>query len=406
MGTTRQKNKGSSYYHICHLAKQKKLSFPSPNNMCNTIFELLHIDVWGPFSVETVDGYRYFLTIVDDHSRATWIYLMRTKNEVLTMFPTFINQVENQYNVKVKSVRSDNAQELKFTSFFKEKGIVPYHSCPETPEQNSVVERKHQHILNVARAFMFQSQLPLAYWGECVLTAVFVINRTLSPLLGNKTPHEILAGKKPSYDQIRTFECLCYGSTSPKQRHKFQPRSRACLFLGYPSGYKGYKLLDLETHQISISRNVFFHEDIFPLASSIMSEDGLQLFTPSHSLSSGTTPLSPSPEITSPEISSLSHPSSHLPPKISSRIRKPSAHLQDYHCFNVDSNTTHLISSSLSYSKISPSHLSYINTITKIPIPQSYSEAKNSKEWCEAVDKEFGGNGSYEDLGSYSVTGW
>lgn len=104
LGTTRHKNKGSSYCHICHLAKQNKLFFPSSNNMCNTIFEVLHIDIWGPFSVETVDGYRYFLTIVDDHSRATWIYLMRTKNEVLTLFPTFINQVENQYNVKVKSV--------------------------------------------------------------------------------------------------------------------------------------------------------------------------------------------------------------------------------------------------------------------------------------------------------------
>lgn len=58
--TMKQKNKGNSYCHICHLAKQKKLSFPSPNNICNSNFELLHIDVWGPFSVETVDRYKYF----------------------------------------------------------------------------------------------------------------------------------------------------------------------------------------------------------------------------------------------------------------------------------------------------------------------------------------------------------
>lgn len=151
LGTTRQKNKGKSYCHICHLAKQKNLSFPSSKNMCSTIFGLLHIDVCGLFSVEIVDGYRYFLTIVDDHSRATWVYLMRTKNEVLTIFPAFIAQVENQYNTKVKFGRSDKAPELKFTSFFQEKGIIPFHSCPETPEKNSVVERKHQHILNIAR---------------------------------------------------------------------------------------------------------------------------------------------------------------------------------------------------------------------------------------------------------------
>ena len=394
LGTTRQKNKGNTYCHICHLAKQKKLSFPSSNNMCNSIFELLHIDVWGPFSVETVDGYKYFLTIVDDYSRATWIYLMRTKSEVLTVFPAFVTLVENQYNVKVKYVRSDNAPELKFTAFFKEKGILPFHSCPETPEQNSVVERKHHHILNVARAFMFQSQIPLAYWGDCVLTAAFVINRTPSPLLGSKTPHELLTGKKPLYDQIRTFGCLCYGSTSPKQRHKFQPRSRACVFLGYPSGYKGYKLLDLETHQVSISRNVIFHEEIFPMAVSPLSEDGLHLFTSPQSLSSGTSHISPSPP---PNIS----PSPNLSPQISTRIKKQPAHLQDYHCFNLDSNVTYPISSLLSYSKISTSHLSYINNITKIPIPHSFSEAKDDKEWCEAVDKEFG---AMEDTNTWSIT--
>lgn len=95
LGITKYKNKGNAYCHVCHLAKQKKLSFPSPNNICSSNFELLHIDIWGPCSVETIEGYKYFLTIVDDLSRATWVYLLRTKNEVLTVFPAFIRQVEN-----------------------------------------------------------------------------------------------------------------------------------------------------------------------------------------------------------------------------------------------------------------------------------------------------------------------
>ena len=216
LGTKKQKNKGNSYCHICHLAKQKKISFPSPNNICNSNFEFFHIDVWGPFSVETVDGNKYFLTIVDDHSGATWVYLPRTNDEVLKVFPAFFAQVENLYNVRIKAVRSDNAPELKFSSLFQEKGITSYHSCPETPEHNSVVERKHQHLLNVVQAFIFQSQFSLDYWGDSILTAVFVINRTPSPLLGKKTPFKILTRKVPAYDQKRQFGCLCYGSTSPK----------------------------------------------------------------------------------------------------------------------------------------------------------------------------------------------
>ena len=74
-------NKEPFHFAICPLAKQKRLSFPSQNNMSSHAFDLLHIDTWGPFSVSTTEGYKYFLTIVDDHTRVTWIYLMRTKDQ-------------------------------------------------------------------------------------------------------------------------------------------------------------------------------------------------------------------------------------------------------------------------------------------------------------------------------------
>lgn len=108
----------------------------------------------------------------------------------------------------------------------------------------------------------------MKFWDDCVLTAVFLINRLPSPVIGNKTPYEKLTGKQPEYESLKTFGCLCYVSTSTKNRLKFDPRDRACIFLGYPTGYKSYKLLDIETHSVSISRHVLFHEEIFPFASS------------------------------------------------------------------------------------------------------------------------------------------
>lgn len=154
----------------------------------------------GPFHEPTHEGYKYFLTIVDDCTRATWVYLLENKNHVSSIFPDFIQLIETQYQKKIKAIRSDNAPELAFTSLLKTKGIIHYFSCTYTPQQNSVVERKHQHILNVARSLLFQSNIPLSYWEDCILTAIYLINKTPSPLLQNKSPFKL----KTSYVQSST----------------------------------------------------------------------------------------------------------------------------------------------------------------------------------------------------------
>ncbi|KAL1198055.1 Retrovirus-related Pol polyprotein from transposon RE1 [Cardamine amara subsp. amara] len=176
-------------------------------------------------------GARYFLTIIDDCSRSVWLYLLPTKQEVARTIRDFLALVEHQFQKHVKTVRSDNGTKFMcLSSFFREKGILHETSCVHTPQKNGRVERKHRHILNVARALRFQSSLPLEFWGECILTAAYLINRTPTPLLKGKTPFDILYGRAPPLQHLRVFGSLCYAHNKDHRGDKFASRSIKCVF--------------------------------------------------------------------------------------------------------------------------------------------------------------------------------
>jgi hypothetical protein len=112
---------------------------------------------------------------------------MKSKSETKLHVQNLIKLIETQFNVKTKCVRTDNGPEFFMNEFFAKTGIVHQTSCVETPQQNARVERKHQHILNIARALLFQSHLPKQFWSYAVTHAVFLMNRIPSPTLNNKS---------------------------------------------------------------------------------------------------------------------------------------------------------------------------------------------------------------------------
>ncbi|KAH9754602.1 retrovirus-related pol polyprotein from transposon RE1 [Citrus sinensis] len=153
---------------------------------------------------------------------------------------------------------------MHLSDFFAEHGIHHQTSCVGTSQQNGRVECKHRHILNVGRALRFQAFLPIEFWGECVLTTCYLINRTPSVLLDGQTPYERLFGKAPSYANIRSFGCLAYAYNRDHRGDKFASRSRRYIFMGYPFGKKGWYLYDLESASFFTSRDVTFVEHDFP----------------------------------------------------------------------------------------------------------------------------------------------
>lgn len=119
----------------------------------------------------------------------------------------------------------------------------------------------------MTHALFFQSKVPISFWGECVVSAAFLINRLPSPLLKQASPYQILHGSVPDYSILRSFGCLTFGATLMSKRNKFSRRTIPSVFVGYPQGVKGYRLYNLHTKKFYISRDIIFHESIFPFQS-------------------------------------------------------------------------------------------------------------------------------------------
>ena len=118
--------------------------------------------------------------------------------------------------------------------------------------------------MNVTRALLFQANLPKSFWSFAVLHSIFIINRIPTPTLDNASPHEFLHNKVPDLSFLKVFGCLAYASSLSRNRTKLDPKAHKCIFLGYRHGVKGFLLFNTKTREIFLSRNVLFHEHIFP----------------------------------------------------------------------------------------------------------------------------------------------
>lgn len=161
----------------------------------------------------------------------------------------------------VYTVRTDNAKELYqkyLNGFLQQKGVLHQKSCVYTPQQNGVVQRKHRHILDTAGALFFQSRFPVQFWGECILTAVHIINRVSLSVLNNISPYEMFYKLPPLVGHLNFFGCSCYVSTLKYNRNKFQPRALPHAFIGYLSGQKAYQVLKLKNSRNSCVKRCSF----------------------------------------------------------------------------------------------------------------------------------------------------
>jgi len=348
-------------------------------------------------------GFRYLLTIVDDFSRYTWTIPMCTKSEVRTHIATFLSYIENHFQTTVKIIRSDNGVEFAMTTFFSSKGIIHKKTCIKTPEQNGIVERKHQHILNVTRALLFQAHLPPIFWHFAVLHVVLLINCIPTPLLHNMTPYEKLHGSLYDISSLRVFGCLCYSSTITSHRKKLDDRYVFGIFLGFQPHTKGYLFLNLQNHKIEISRHTIFYENHFPYKlkdDNTKSPNNLSLPIP-QSYNFSYDFLSDNPNTTAEIMSDNPNTAAkiivptenmdHEQPRRSTRIRRTPAYLEEFHT-NLPS--AHAVSSKypihkfVSYHKLSSKFKNTISSFSSSTEPHNYEDVAEHECWKKAMADE------------------
>ncbi|KAM2632205.1 hypothetical protein EV1_022967 [Malus domestica] len=315
--------KGSStvdfFCSDCAIAKNHKLPFGSSLSSSTHSLELLHCDLWGPAPVTSVSGFRYYLLIVDDFSKYSWLFPLKVKSQVYSTFVIFKNYVENLTGNKIKTVRSDSGGEFvssSFKSYLHTHGILHQLSCPHTPEQNGCVERKHRHLVETARTLLVQSHVPHQYWVEAFTTALYLINRLPISKL-SQSPWELLFHNVPDYSRLKVFGCLCFPWLKPYVPSKLDGKSTKCVFLGYSLQHKGYRCLDPQTQRVYISRHVIFDETTFPFSASshsVLSDSSSS--SPNFDLVFSQSLPTPTCHSTTPPICSASSSSLSIPPNI------------------------------------------------------------------------------------------
>ncbi|GKA08034.1 putative ribonuclease H-like domain-containing protein [Tanacetum coccineum] len=249
----------------CQKGKQHKASCKAKVvSSISQPLQLLHMDLFGPTSVRSINHKTYCLVITDDFSRFSWVFFLRTKDETSGILKDFIRQIENQLNQKVKTIRCDNGTEFKNKDTIElcgSKGIKREYSNARTPQQNRVAERKNRTLIEAARTMLADSFLPNTFWAEAVSTACYVLNRVLVTKPQNKTPYELIIGKIPIISYIRSFGCHVTILNTIDHLGKFEEKYDEGFLVRYSLNSKAFRVYNLETKRVEENLHINFLEN-------------------------------------------------------------------------------------------------------------------------------------------------
>nr|GEV15850.1 hypothetical protein [Tanacetum cinerariifolium] len=251
-------------YSFCKLGKAKGKSFQTKTTPSSKRWlQLLHMDLCGPMRVESINGKKYVLVIVDDFSRYTWTYFLRSKDETPEVLIDFLRLVQRGLHAQVRIVRTDKGTEFlnkTLHAYFDAEGIHRQMSVARTPEQNSVVKRWNRTLVEATRTMLSAAKVPMFFWVEAIATTCFTQNRSLVIPRHEKTPYHIVNDQKPSVKFFHIFGSLCYIVRDGENLGKMKEKGDACIFVGYSTQSRAYRVFNKRTRVIVETIHVNFDE--------------------------------------------------------------------------------------------------------------------------------------------------
>jgi hypothetical protein len=248
----------------CAQGNNIKNPFLKRDNKVEGIIELIHSYVYGSMPSSSISGYVHDVSFNDDYSYKTWIYFLKSKDEVFSKFKEFKALIENISERKIKTLGSDNGGEhtsKKFVNFCKDVGIKRELTTPYNPQQNDVVKRKNRTIMEAVKTMIHDQDLPVCLWAEAAMAVVYVQNRLSHSALGLKTPKEMFTGKKSEVSDLKIFGCPVFIHIPKEKRSKLEPSGKKAIFVGYCEVSKAFRIYIQGHNHIEINRDMTFDED-------------------------------------------------------------------------------------------------------------------------------------------------
>jgi hypothetical protein len=191
-----------------------------------------------------------------------WVVVLSSKGEAVGAIKCAQAAAEAECGRKLHVLCTDTGGEFtaaEFASYYADEGVQRHYSTSYNPQQNGVTEWRNQTVVGMARALLKQMEIPAIFWGEAVVTAVYILNRSPTKAFNDRTPYKAWHGRKPTVSHLRVFGCLTFGK---KLDHigKLDDRSTPWLFISYAEGSKAYRILHPGTQRVRTTHDVVFDE--------------------------------------------------------------------------------------------------------------------------------------------------